>query len=145
MRLSEAPTAGPIAPDPDGADRPYWDGLRRGELRIPCCENCGRHVWTPQRMCPQCQSTAFAWPTVAATATVYSWTRTWHPFLPELADHVPYTVVLVQLDEVPSVRLLGMLVDDESALRIGAPVHGVIQPPGPLTHDTPVLRWRLTA
>ncbi|WP_219933822.1 Zn-ribbon domain-containing OB-fold protein [Streptomyces sp. NWU49] len=145
MKLSEAPTAGPITPDPDGPDRPYWDGLRRGELRIPRCRDCSRHVWAPQRICPGCRGAAFDWPVVAPTATVFSWTRTWHPFLPELADHVPYTVVLARLDEVPSVRLLGMLVDDESTLRIGAALHGVIQPAGPLTHDTPVLRWRLSA
>jgi uncharacterized OB-fold protein len=138
------PTAGPIAPSPDGVDRVYWEGLLDGQLRLPRCRGCGRHVWTPQWMCPRCHGTDFDWPTLRAADQVYSWTRTWHAFVPELADTVPYVVVLVRLDDAPEVRLLGMLTGDASDPRIGATVTGVTQPPSPLTSDLPVLRWELS-
>ena len=144
MTTPDLPTAGPIGPSPDGVDEPYWDALANGELRLPRCRSCGRHVWTPQWMCPRCHHTEFDWPTVSAAGTVYSWTRAWHPFHPDLADAVPYVVVLVELDEAPDVRLLGILVENGVKVRIGARVTGVIQPASHRTSGLAVLRWELT-
>lgn len=143
VRLNEAPTAGPIEPAPDGVDAPYWHGLAEGELRIQQCRSCGRHVWTPQHMCRWCGGTDLVWRPIAAVGTVYSWTRTHHAFTPELEAAVPYVVVLVELDEAPEVRLLGMLVDDDIGPRIGDRVQGVIQTASDLTSGLYLLRWRL--
>ena len=57
--------------------------------------------------CGACQGTDTTWREVAPTGTVHSWTVTrqqLHPAFP-----VPYTLVLVDLDELPGVRLVGHL------------------------------------
>jgi uncharacterized protein len=142
MRLEDAPVIGEIEPMPDGLDLPYWDGLAAGELRIQRCRPCGRWIWGPQWMCPSCYSFELSWSAVALTGLVYSWIRTWHPFAPELAAHLPYTSVLVELPQAGGVRLLGLLVDgDGSEPAIGDPLEGRIQPASELTTGLAVLRW----
>ncbi len=80
---------------------------------------------------------------MAAAGTIYSWTRTWQPFVPELSGHVPFVVVLAELPSAGGRRLLGVLRDGDGAdVRVGQAVRGEIDPaPGP--GGWPVLRWRL--
>jgi len=69
-----------------------------------------------------------SWADAAATGSVYSFTVVHRPVLAELADHVPYAVVLVTLDE-PEVRMVGNLVGaEEGELKIGARVRAVLDP-----------------
>lgn len=143
VRVEEAPVVGIIGPSPDRPDGPFWAALAAGELRMPRCLECDRWRWPPEWICPECHSEHLRWEAVPATGRVYSWTRTWHAFAPELAAHVPFVVVLVELPDAGGCRLLGLLVDDDgSEVRIGDPVMGVIQPPGPAMGGVAVLRWR---
>ena len=127
----------------DGLDRPHWEGLRSGEVRVQRCARCGHWIWAPQPICPRCHSFDLTWPAVEPNGTVYSWTRTWQPFTPELSGHLPFVVVLAELPAAGGRRLLGVLRDADGAdVRIGQPVRGEIDPassPG----AWPVLRWRL--
>ncbi|MGH9035598.1 MAG: Zn-ribbon domain-containing OB-fold protein [Acidimicrobiia bacterium] len=151
-RVNDAPVVGFVGPSHDRPDAPFWAGLGAGELRMPRCPECDRWRWPPEWICPECHSEQLHWEAVPATGRVYSWTRTWHAFVPELAGHVPYVVVLVELPDAGGCRLLGLLVDDgargarcprrDSEVRIGDPVVGVIQSPGPATGSVAVLRWR---
>jgi uncharacterized protein len=95
-----------------GPEAPYWQGVQDGVLRLPQCEGCGRWTWPPQPRCGECASWAFAWTEVDAAGEVYSWTRTWHPVAPEVADSTPYVTVLVSLPHAGSIRLLGFWLDD---------------------------------
>jgi len=145
MKLEEAPTVGHARPYPDGVDAPYWEGLNAGELRVQRCQSCSSWQWPPVWRCPDCGAWELAWQAVPATGSVFSWTRTWQAFAPALQSVVPFVTVLVELPHLGGRRLLGMLVDDEAGLNIGAPVVGIIQPPGAKNPGQAILRWRLAA
>ncbi len=59
------------------------------------------------------------WRQVAGRGTLYAWTIVEHPTHP--AYEVPYTVVLVDLDEAPEVRLAGNL-PGRPTLEVGMPM-----------------------
>ncbi|MBS9372053.1 Zn-ribbon domain-containing OB-fold protein [Rhodococcus sp. B50] len=132
--------AGPYA---DGLDLPYWEGLRAGELRLQRCGGCGLWIWGPRWMCGQCRTFDPAWVAVEPVGRVYSWSRTWHPFVPDLVDDLPYVTVLVELPHAGSRRVLGLLAEDgDTDITIGDAVTGIIQQP--TDAPWPVLRWRRT-
>lgn len=136
------PVIAAAGPRDDGLDRPHWDGLRSGEVRVQRCARCGHWIWAPQPVCPSCHSFDLTWPAVEPNGTVYSWTRTWQPFTPELSGHVPFVVVLAKLASAGGRRLLGALRDGDGIdVRIGQPVRGEIDP-APSPGAWPVLRWR---
>ena len=137
------PVIAAAGPRVDGLDRPHWEGLRSGEVRVQRCARCGHWIWAPQPICPRCHSFDLTWPAVEPAGTVYSWTRTWQPFTAELSGHLPFVVVLAELPAVGGRRLLGVLRDGDGAdVRIGQPVRGEIDP-APSPGAWPVLRWRL--
>lgn len=116
-------------PEPDGLDRPYWEGTRRGELLVQRCERCQTWQWGPEWICHACLSSAVGWAPVASHGTIYSWERVWHPVHPALKAHGPYLVVLVELPQAGSIRMLGNLLGDpRQAVTIGAPVEAVFEP-----------------
>ncbi len=117
--MSEAPaaSAGFPVPVPDADTEPFWEGCRRGELRIQRCGSCGRFVWQPRPLCWSCQTPDPVWTRVSGDGVVASWMVMRPPTLPAFADKVPYVILLVELDVgQPGVRLLGYLVDGEGRL-----------------------------
>lgn len=122
---------GLLLPVVDDASRPFWDGTLAGELRIQACGTCGRLRFPPRPMCPHCQSAESSWKAMAGTGTIYSFVVAHPPLLPAYAEVAPYNVVLVALDEDPTLRLVGNVVADAdaainsvdpAALEIGAAV-----------------------
>ena len=101
----------------DGADAPYWQGLEEGRLMLPRCG--GTWMWPAGRRDGATGSDEVTWEEVPMRGTVYSWTRTHHRFgLTEALD-LPFTTVLVELDDC-GIRLLGLLDDPDHV----APVIG---------------------
>lgn len=137
------PVIAAAGPRDDGLDRPHWEGLRAGEVRMQRCAPCGHWIWAPQPLCPRCHSFDLTWPAVDPAGTIYSWTRTWQPFTPELSGHLPFVVVLAELPAAGGRRLLGVLRDGDGAdVRVGQAVRGVIDS-APAPDAWPVLRWTL--
>jgi uncharacterized OB-fold protein len=91
-------------PEPSLVSTPFWDGTRRGELTMQRCESCCRLVWYPRFVCPGCGGSSLAWETLSGNGVVYAVSVHHRAALPALADKVPYSVVLVDLDE--GVRLM---------------------------------------
>jgi len=61
-------------PDPAwSVARPFWEGCRAGELRIPRCDRCGRWVWYPAPLCPDCGGEHHVWTATAGRATLFTW------------------------------------------------------------------------
>ena len=58
-------------------------------------------------MCHACGGLDFDHETLAPTGTVHSFTVVHHAANKALVDHVPYTAVLVALDDAPHLRVLG--------------------------------------
>ncbi|MEV5835915.1 zinc ribbon domain-containing protein [Nocardia sp. NPDC052112] len=137
--MSVAELWGPVE---DGLDLPYWEGLRAGELRLQRCAQCQSWIWGPQWICGHCHTFDPQWETVEPVGTIYSWARSWYPFITELAVPVPYVTVLVELPQAGNRRVLGILTDptpDTDPVRIGTRVVGHFE------HDPgttwPMLRW----
>jgi uncharacterized OB-fold protein len=95
----------PVVDDHDTAG--FFDAAGRGVLAIRRCTRCRAALHVPVPVCPYCASAEGAWEPAGTTGTVYSWTVVEHQVHP--AFPVPYTVLLVELDELPGVRVLGHL------------------------------------
>lgn len=91
--------AKPIPAVDDEDLRPYWDGARRGELTIQRCTQCGTFRWYPRPTCHRCWSLDVDWAPVSGRGTVYSYVTLRHAFAPAFRDDLPYTVVIVALEE----------------------------------------------
>lgn len=105
------PTPGlpvPNVDDPDTAG--FFEAAARGRLAVCVCGACGRPLHLPRPSCGTCGASDPRWREVAPTGTVYSSTVVEHAA--SRAFEVPYTVLLVELDEIAGVRLLGFLPGD---------------------------------
>jgi uncharacterized OB-fold protein len=122
-------------------DAPYWHALDTGELRLPRCTHCHHWNWPADWRCPTCGSYEFGWERIEPRGTVFSWIRTHYPFVPEYEDLLPYTNVLVELDEAEGARMMGLLVGDTEDARLGESVEGLFEPGSERTGGFPVLRW----
>ncbi len=113
----------PPLPDPSEETAPFWDGCARGELRMQRCGACQKLRFYPRPMCPHCLSTEREWVPVSGLGTLYSWVICHPPVLPAFQDRVPYAVVVVELAEDPSLRMVGNLLDcPQERIRIGLPL-----------------------
>ena len=92
---------------PDVTDRDqagFWAAARRGELVVQVCEPAGHILHLPRGYCSRCDSFAVEWRVVDGRAHAHTWTTVEHTV--DSAFPAPYTVVLVELDEVPGVRFV---------------------------------------
>lgn len=87
-----------------------------GHLAVRRCNGCDRVLHMPVQFCRDCGSWDGRWEPVAGTGTVYSWTVVEHQVHPRYPT--PYTIVLVELDDLTSVRFVGRL-DGAPDLAVG--------------------------
>ena len=114
------PWTGPV-PVADIDSAPFWEGLRRHELRILRCNDCRTFVHPPQASCPKCLSLGLTAEAVSGRGTVYSFTVVNREFAPGIAP--PYVAALVDLEEQDGLRLVTNLVNvTVGEVRIGMPV-----------------------
>jgi uncharacterized OB-fold protein len=77
-------------------------------------------------MCPGCRGRGLGWKKVSGLGTVYSYTVTHQAIHPSLRDRVPWTVIMVDLDE--GVRMISHIVDCPAEdVRIGMRVEVVFE------------------
>jgi uncharacterized OB-fold protein len=104
----------------DSDSRPYWEGLRQGELRIQRCDSCARAVFYPRAICPHCFAEKLSWIVASGKGTIYAYTIA-HQAFGRFAEDVPFVVILVELEE--GVRMLSRLLDaPREQVRVGAEV-----------------------
>jgi uncharacterized OB-fold protein len=117
-------------PDVDWpATREYWAGAARGELVIPRCDACARWVWYPTPTCRHCNGAAHTWARVSGRARLFTWSIVHRPFIPQLANLVPFVTALVAIEEDPTVRLPTLVVDcPHDALAMDMPVAVTFRP-----------------
>ena len=96
---------------------PFWDGLRKHSVRIQQCDK-DHWIFFPRTHCPHCGSRSLQWRSVSGAATLYSFTVTRVPTLPEFTDEMPQLLAVVELSE--GVHINTTLVGMEAAdIRIG--------------------------
>ena len=102
----------------------FYAYCRKHELRFQRCSACGRWRHVPRDMCAACGSFDWEWARSSGKGTLFSWTTTTQPMMPQFADLVPYSPVVVELEE--GVRMLSWLVDtDAHDFTLGLPVEVV--------------------
>lgn len=132
-------TAKPL-PRTDGPEAPYWRGLKQGEIRVQCCQNCGHHRFPASRFCPVCHSDEAEWKAVAPTGTVVSYCVFHKCYFPGFASEMPYTVVQVKLD--CGVQFFSNMVGTEpDGIATGMAVRAVFEP---ATADVTLLKFTPT-
>lgn len=107
---------------------PFWAAVDRGELVRPVCDDCGTNFFTPQVVCPGCQSTAWRYRPSSGRGVVYSHTTIHRP--PDPRFEPPYVLADVQVSEGDGSdgagvgwRLLTWIVGcDPDEVSIGQPV-----------------------
>jgi uncharacterized OB-fold protein len=134
----------PLLEGDEGSE--FWQGCARGELLVQACGNCGRRRMPPRPMCPYCRSTERRYEPTSGHGTIWSFVVAHPPLLAAYAELAPYNVIVVALDDDPTIRLVGNLVAgpdapinsiDTDAIEIGAPVEVVFQP----VDDVTFPRW----
>jgi len=98
----------PDLDDPIGG--PFWEGCARGELLVQRFTASGNVVFPPRPMDPVSRTLDYEWVPAAGTGTIWSFVVAHPPLLPAYAALAPYPVIVVALDDHPSVRMVGNLV-----------------------------------
>jgi len=125
-------------PTPTPISEPFWDGLRRGEIRIQVCRACDARVFYPRAHCPRCFGRVLDWRIASRAARLVTWTITHRPTSPAFAEHVPQCIAVVELNE--GIRLTTTIVEAERAeLRRGIALEPVFDEVAP---EVVVLRFR---
>ena len=127
-----------------GAEERYWDGLSEGRLELPRCTGCGKWHWPAVWRCGACGSWDHEWVEQPIAGTVFTWTRTWHPFGGTEGFAKPFVTALVTLDSVP-IRLNGVVEGGDADIAIGRNVVGHIGQVPFNGENILGLRWRLVA
>ncbi len=80
---------------------PFWEGTKRGELRLQRCTVCGRIWFPPSTHCPQCLATAYEWIVASGRGKVWSWIVMHQRYFKAFDADLPYIVAMIELAEGP--------------------------------------------
>jgi uncharacterized OB-fold protein len=109
-----------ILPAVTDANRPYWDGLASGELRLQVCPIDGVHRFPESPVCPTCLSPEFSWQSVSGRATLWSWIVMHQRYFDAFDDERPYPIAFVRLEEGP--LMMSTVLGDPASLSVDAPL-----------------------
>ena len=103
----------------------YERAAATGVLHLQRCDACEAWRHPPRILCAACGSADWSWQPSAGRGRVYTWTITHRPIDPAFTEHLPYAVLVVELDEGP--RVVGNLVKLAAReLRLDLPVRVVL-------------------
>ena len=107
--------------------KPFWDGCKAHELRLPRCAECDDLFYPPQGVCPRCLSNELEWVKVSGKGAVYSLSVVHQNRSPGFRDEGPYVLAYVTLDE--GVLMLSNVIGvaDPYDVKIGMPVEVVFE------------------
>ena len=144
-------TGEPLLPPIDAEAEPFWEGTRRGELRVQQCVETSRLIFPPRATSPWAPHAKPIWTTVSGRGRIWSFVVPHPPLLAPFADLARYNVIVVALDEDPTIRLIGNLVArdggaidevDASSIEIGAAVRVTFDP---VSKEFSLPRWVIAA
>jgi uncharacterized OB-fold protein len=113
-------------PDPDSEG--FWAATADGHLAISRCQECGVYQHPPHERCRDCGGPV-AFEEVSGRGTIYSFIVVRQALVP--GNPVPYVIVQVEIEEQPSVRVVGVIAGSEpEAVTIGSAVQVHFADPG---------------
>jgi uncharacterized OB-fold protein len=95
-------------PTPETAE--FWEGAKRGELRVQRCRACGQAYFYPRPFCPNCSSRDVEWFTASGRGRLHTYVINHRPAY-GFDDLAPYVIAIVELEEGP--RLMSNIVGVE--------------------------------
>lgn len=98
---------------------PFFAAAAEGRLSVKACHACGRGIHPPVPHCPYCGSADTGWRDVAGRGTLHAWTTVVHQVHPDFP--APYTIIVVELDDMAGIRLVGRL-EGQPELSMGQPM-----------------------
>ena len=116
----------------------FFAAASRGKIAVCSCGACDTVLHLPRPYCSACGANRPVWREVAPFARIYSWTVVTHPAMRSIP--VPYTVALVELEELTGVRLLAYF-DGDHDFEPGARVRAVFTD---VRDGVVVPQWELT-
>lgn len=102
--------------------------IEAAALCIQQCDACGRRRHPPRRCCPDCFSDSFEFRPVTSAGSVRSLSVSHRSLDPGWNERAPYVVLLVELEEGPSVLAATDL--EPTSVEIGQAVDLSIDPRG---------------
>lgn len=102
----------------------FWDEARNERLVRPVCGRCNTSFFSPQILCPKCQSGKWEFQKSTGKGSIYSYTIIHRP--PDDDYPKPYIIIDVELEE--GWRMYSRLIDcSPSEVRIGQTVKVAFQ------------------
>ena len=118
----------------------FWAGCKEHKLIVPKCANCGKYLFPPGPMCPECQSTKFENEEVEGKGVVDSWVVVCYSPNPEFAGDTPYLVIMVELDAPKRIMLCGNIKECKNEeIYAGMPVEVVFDD---VTSEVTLPQWK---
>ncbi len=108
-----------VIPVPSPLSQPYFDGCRRGELRLQFCNHCQRHQFYPRILCSHCGSASLTWTAASGLGVVASFTVVRRAV--SAAYSTPYVIALIDLVEGPRM-MAAVPVTEPNDVTVGARV-----------------------
>ena len=103
----------------DRETHPFFAAAAEGRLVYRACNDCNHAMQPPTEHCPWCGGWNTEWRQAGGSGKLHTWTTVTHQIHPEYPT--PYTLVVVELDDTPDVRLMGRL-DGAPELAQGQPM-----------------------
>jgi uncharacterized OB-fold protein len=122
----------PVTDDRDSG--PFFAAAREGRLVYRACTACGHGIHPPAPFCNLCGSDG-EWREASGRGVARASTVVTHQIHPDYP--APYTVVVVELEETPDVRLLGHI-PGHAEIAHGTPMQVEFQ----TVEDTVLPNWR---
>ena len=97
----------PPQPRPDPDSEGFWSATASGRIELCRCRDCGLWHHPPLERCRACAAETRFDP-IAGTGSLRSFIVVRHAAVPGYLDAVPYIVGMVELDEQPGLRLVGL-------------------------------------
>lgn len=137
-----------MAPDAAVSTRPtpiwdkdtvgYWEAARSHVLAVQRCKDCGTSSFPPWACCRHCNSMDLEWAPTSGKGTIFTWTTVYRSTRPEFADDVPFTLAVVELDDVPVLIPARLLDVAPLEARIDTPVEARFED---INEDVSLLQW----
>ncbi len=113
-------------PHLDEENRPWWEAMKRHELYIQKCRDCGDIRYYPRALCTSCLSPRTEWIRAKGHGKVYTFTTTYQNQAAGFRESLPYIMAYVELDE--GLKMLTNLVECRpEEVKIGMPVEVVYE------------------
>ncbi|MEO3999925.1 OB-fold domain-containing protein [Mesorhizobium sp. CAU 1732] len=110
-------TARPL-PVPSAWSAGYWQAAAERRFVVQECKSCDKAIMYPKRVCPHCLGENLGWRVSAGRGEIYAVTAQLAGPPTGFADHLPYVIAVIRLDE--GVQLMSNIVGDGAlGARIG--------------------------